>query len=315
MDMTDNDRKSGMSNEGELSSDSNIFTDEESARLDFTGLFSDRFTNVRLLYSSPRGSTEIHTATRYGKRFALKGLKSEHRDDPILNMCMAKEFEIGISLDHPYIRRTIGLENVEGLGKRIILEYIDGLSLAEMLAAGSPTQQSAFETARQTAEALTYLHSRQIFHRDLKPENIMILHNGGNVKVIDFNLSDRDDYVILKNPAGSQKYMAPEQSKPDSLPSPEADYYSLGVVMRELAAASGDKRLRHAAALCMDPDPLSRRKGVDYILNDGITATPSSSVMGGILASRWLTYLFGAVCAILSAFIALHYLNLTINPL
>ncbi len=119
-------------------------------------------------------------------------------------MCMAKEFEIGIALDHPNIRRTIGLENVEGLGKRIILEYIDGLPLSTLLADNSISAEKAVSVALQLADALRYLHSKQICHRDLKPDNILVPHQGDNVKVIDFNLSDRDDFLVLKNPAGSK---------------------------------------------------------------------------------------------------------------
>ncbi|MDE6633020.1 MAG: protein kinase, partial [Muribaculaceae bacterium] len=190
-------------------SDSSIHADEESARLDFAGIFSNKFSNISLLYNSSNGATEIHTATRYGKRFALKGLKKDRLDDPISNMCLAKEFEIGISLDHPNIRRTLGLENVDTLGKRIVLEYIDGIRLSEMISEKSISPEKAGAMALQMADAVRYLHGKQIFHRDLKPDNILVSHQGGNVKIIDFNLSDRDDYVILKHPAGSKRYMAP----------------------------------------------------------------------------------------------------------
>ncbi|MDE7408824.1 MAG: protein kinase [Muribaculaceae bacterium] len=286
--------------------DSGIYTSEESGHLDLAGMFSSKFSNINLIYRSERGATEIHAATRYGKRFVLKGLGSEHRDDPVYSMCMAKEFEIGITLDHPNIRRTIGFENVDGLGKRIILEYIDGSTLAEILSTGGITPERASTIAVQIADAIRYLHGKQICHRDLKPENILITHKGDIVKVIDFNLSDRDDYIVLKNPAGSKRYMAPELADPDSAPTPETDYYSLGVIMKDLAEASGNRHLGRAAAQCMDNDPRNRRHGI-AILEAGNDLQESTSLPDRILSSKPLTYILSAICIFLAAFIAYHY--------
>lgn len=288
--------------------DSGLYTDKESASLDLTGIFSNKFSNINLLYRHEHGASEIHTCTRYGKRFVLKGLRSEYRDDPVFNMCMAKEFEIGITLDHANIRRTIGFEDVDGLGKRIILEYIDGETLAGALSKGSLTSDKATSVAIQVADALKYLHSKQICHRDLKPENILISHQGDTVKIIDFNLSDSDDYIVLKNPAGSRRYMAPELSEPDSKPTPETDYYSFGVIMQELSEASGNRQLEFVAKRCMDYDPCKRKEGIK-LLEKGIPSTYDSSEENSILSSRILTYFLAAICIILSAFITIHYIS------
>ena len=294
----------------ENDSDSSIHADEESARLDFAGIFSNKFSNISLIYSSSTGATEIHTATRYGKRFALKGLKKDHLDDPISNMCLAKEFEIGISLDHPNIRRTLGLENVDDLGKRIVLEYIDGIRLSEMISEKSISPEKAGAMALQIADAVRYLHGKQIFHRDLKPDNILVAHQGGIVKVIDFNLSDRDDYVILKHPAGSKRYMAPELSEPDAMPTAEADIYSLGVILSDLADASGNRSLARAAALCMHPDPSKRMKGLDMIDASYEKEYEKDTWGTQILSSKALTYILSGLCIMLAAFITIHYKNI-----
>ena len=71
-----------------------------SESLDLGGLFSHQFTNITPVYSSSHGPTEIYSATRYGKRFILKGLKEQYRNDPIYTIALAKEFEIGITLEH-----------------------------------------------------------------------------------------------------------------------------------------------------------------------------------------------------------------------
>lgn len=306
MDKSDHDNMLNHQHGEHSDADSGIYTDGESARLELAGIFSNRFSNINLLYRSPRGATEIHAATRYGKRFVLKGLRREYRDDPVCNMCMAKEFEIGITLDHPNIRRTVGFEEVDGLGKRIVLEYIDGVTLAETLSAGNIPPERAESIALQVARAMSYLHGKQVCHRDLKPENILLPYQGDMVKVIDFNLSDRDDYIVLKNPAGSRRYMAPELSDPDAVPTPATDCYSLGVIMKDLADASGSRRLEQAALKCMDPDPRKRSEGL-IILATGTDPQAPSSLPDRILSSKALTYILISICLLLSAFIALHY--------
>lgn len=270
------------------------------AQLDFGGLFSNRFTNVMPLYSSPNGATEIFTATRYGKRFVLKGLKEQYRDDPIYNLALAKEFDIGISLDHPNIRRTLGLETVEGIGRVIVLEYVDGTPLDTLLAAGTLTVADARSIASQTADALGYVHAKQVYHRDLKPANIIVSHHCNVVKVIDFNLSDSDEFVILKNPAGSRRYMAPEQQNLKARPSAVADIYSFGVILDELAAASGDDGLSAIAARCTSHNPDRRPQSVDRIKLPACRPSALQS-LSNLLSSKALTYIMLCVCAALAA--------------
>lgn len=67
----------------------------------------------------------------------------------------------------------------------------------------------------------------------LKPSNVMITHNGGYVKLIDFGLADTDSHTILKQPAGTLSYMAPEQAQMAQA-DVRNDIYSLGVIMQEM---------------------------------------------------------------------------------
>ena len=225
-------------------------------------------------------------------------------------MALAKEFEIGIQLDHPNIRRTIGIETVDGIGKAIILEYIDGYPLNEIVAGGKLNMMDGRSIIGQIADALGYLHSKQVFHRDLKPSNILVSHLGNAVKVIDFNLSDSDEFIILKNPAGSRKYMAPEQLKAGAVPSAATDIYSLGVIMKELAAVTGDEELELIAERCTNQNAEKRPQSIPHIK----LPAPQPSIahsLSTFLSSKILTYVMVCICLALTMTIA----HLLLNPL
>ncbi len=284
-------------------SDSSYLTGSgKTASLDLGGLFSNAFSNIKPLYESRIGTTQLYTATRYGKRFVLKGLKEEYRNDPIFNLAMAKEFEIGIGLEHPNIRRTISLEKADGIGQAIVLEYIDGRPLETMLKEKTMSISQGRAICRQIADALGYLHSHQSLHRDLKPANILVTFNGDTVKLIDFNLADNEDFIILKNPAGSGRYMAPELLEPGAAPTPEADIYSLGVVAGEIAEATVDRILQAAAEKCRSKIPSKRIEGFKMLKEGSMRKSPKI-LLDQFLSSKWLTYLLATICTLLTAII------------
>lgn len=277
--------------------------DDHSVRLDLGELYSTEFTNIRPYYSSPNGPVELYTANRYGKRYILKGLKQQYRNDPIYTMSLAKEFEIGIQLDHPNIRRTIGLETINGLGSVIVLEYIDGCSLQTLLASSALNISTGRAIASQIAEALHYIHSKQVYHRDLKPANVLVSHNGNVVKIIDFNLSDSDESIILKNPSGTRCYMAPEILKHDTKHPAVADIYSFGMVIEELAEATGDDQLAQSARKCTNANPDKRPQSVGYITLPSATLSTADK-LAHLLSSHVLTYILIGILAVLTAIIA-----------
>lgn len=285
-----------------------LTADGKEAAIDMGSLFSNTFSNFSPLYRSEASPTQLMTATRYGKRFVLKGLKEAYLNDPIFRLALAKEFEIGFSLDHPAIRRTLSLERIESLGDVIVLEYIDGATLSSLIREGRLTAQRGREICRDIAEGVDYLHGKQILHRDLKPSNILITHHGGAVKIIDFNLSDSDSFIILKNPAGSGKYMAPELLTPDAKATPEADIYSLGVIAKEIAEATSDPQLMEAARICMDEDPGCRAEGFRMIKENRLPSA-TAKAFDRILSSSRLTAALLILCGALGAFIAYHYIN------
>ena len=128
-------------------------------------------------------------------------------------------------LQHPMIVSVYSLEEVSGLGLCIVMEWIDGITLKEWLQQKEHTQEQHRHVADMLLDALAYVHSRQTQHRDLKPSNIMLTNDGQHLKLIDFGLSDTDSHAILKAPAGTEGYMAPEGA---------SDIYSLGCILREM---------------------------------------------------------------------------------
>ena len=208
------------------------------------------FDNIREVYVSASGHTRLFSATRYGKRYMLKCLKPDFLYTPVYRQALVKEFEIGLQLDHPHICRTIGMEEVEGIGAAIVIEYIDGDTLKDVMDANALTADTAHRITEQLADALEYMHSKQIIHRDLKPSNIMVTHNGHDAKLIDFSLADSDAFNVLKQPAGTSGYIAPEQLLPGAKADVRADIYSFGKVLKDMASATGDRRMLHAATIC-----------------------------------------------------------------
>ena len=184
---------------------------------------SNEFTEFTSIPS--RGAFLLTRAKRQGRWWVLKGLKEEYREDSVYRALLQKEYEITSQLQHSMVVFAFSLEEVEGFGLCIVMEWIDGLTLKEWLAEGGHTRKERRHVADMLLEALAYVHSRQTQHRDLKPSNIMLTHKGQNLKLIDFGLSDTDSHAILKAPAGTEGYMAPEGP---------SDIYSLGCILREL---------------------------------------------------------------------------------
>ena len=164
-------------------------------------------------------------AKRYGRWWMLKGLKEEYRHDSIYKTFLQKEYDILSQMQHPMVVTAFSFEEVEGLGRCIVMEWIEGQTLKEWLAQGKHSRKERRRMADMLLEALAYVQSRQTQHRDLKPSNIMLTHGGQYLKLIDFGLSDTDSHVILKAPAGTEGYMAPDGP---------SDIYSLGCILREL---------------------------------------------------------------------------------
>lgn len=223
------------------------------------------FTDIRECYVSNSGYTRLLRARRFGKTYMLKCLKKDFLFIPMYRMALNKEFEIGLQLEHTNICRTIGMETLTDLGPVIILEYIDGDTLESFMSKELLTKALARKFFVQIKDVLQYIHNKQTIHRDLKPSNIMVTHNGQNIKLIDFSLSDNDTFNVFKAPGGTTGYIAPELFKPNAKSDIRCDIYSFGVLTSYLAQTTHDKSMKQVALKCMNHNPELRPKNMAEI--------------------------------------------------
>lgn len=249
------------------------------------------FTNISEAYVSKSGFNRIFSAVRYGKRYMLKCLKPDFAYTPTYRQALMKEFEIGLQLDHPNICRTISMEPVGELGDCIVMEYVDGETLEVAVKGGNMTEDKVRKTASQLLDAMEYMHAKQTVHRDLKPSNIMLTHRGGDVKIIDFGLSDSETFCVLKIPAGTRGYMAPEQLKPDAQSDPSADIYSFGKVLEYMAEAVRSKSLARVGQKCAAADRARRPADIAQVRRLMADGERSFAVVNALLIALALVLL------------------------
>ena len=209
---------------------------------------------LELLHRSVKGFCEIYRAEKFGQFVVLKALKPQYREDPVYEALLRKEFEIGYGLNDPHIYRTWHFRRLPELGNCIEMEWVDGVSLAERFAEEKPSEALLRKIAAELCDAVAYLHARQVIHRDIKPSNILITHSGDNVKLIDFGLADADDSAILKMPAGTQRYLAPEVLA-GRVADMRTDIWAVGKVLSELTAGPRGPHARVLRKACREnPD-------------------------------------------------------------
>ena len=139
---------------------------------------------------------------KLGREVALKVLPPHFAGDPERLARFQREAQVLASLNHPNIASIHGLEDSDGT-PALVLELVEGPTLADRIAAGRVPIEEAIRIARQIAGALAAAHEHGIIHRDLKPANIKLTPSGA-VKVLDFGLAK------LTGPAESGHYSTRE---------------------------------------------------------------------------------------------------------
>jgi len=135
------------------------------------------------------GMGEVYRArdTKLGRDVAIKILPRLFTSDPGRLARFEREARVLASLNHPHIGAIYGLEDADGV-RALVLELVNGETLADRIARGPIPLNEAMTMARQIADALEAAHEKGIVHRDLKPANIKISPDG-IVKVLDFGLA------------------------------------------------------------------------------------------------------------------------------
>jgi serine/threonine-protein kinase len=199
------------------------------------------------------GMGEVYRArdTRLGRDVALKLLPAAVADDTERLARFQREAQVLASLNHPNIGAIYGLEQLTS-ARFLVLELVEGGTLASRLERGAVPLEEVIEIARQIALALQAAHDKGIVHRDLKPSNVAFTQ-AGDVKVLDFGLAKLGDCAdasataashtpTITSPAlmtgvgallGTAAYMSPEQARGKPADK-RSDVWSFGCVLYEM---------------------------------------------------------------------------------
>jgi len=228
---------------------------------------------VALLGSGGMGEVYCARDTKLQRDVAIKVLPAAFTSHPERLARFEREARVLASLNHPNIGGIYGFDESDGV-RALVLELVDGATLAELVALGPLSMTKALKAARDIADALEATHEKGIVHRDLKPANIKITE-GGTVKVLDFGIAKvfADDSAGLDGFAssgttveetrdglilGTAAYMSPEQARGKPLDK-RTDIWAFGCVLYELltgrkAVGAGDS-LSYVVAAILEREP------------------------------------------------------------
>ena len=200
---------------------------------------------------------EVYRArdTKLGRDVAIKVVADVFLSDAERLARFEREARVLATLNHPHIGAIYGVEEADGI-RGLVLELVEGATLAERLAFGPLPIQEALIVAHQIADAIEAAHEKGVIHRDLKPANIKITSDG-TVKVLDFGLAkvfaeegsgndlsqvppftiegtiERTREGVI---AGTAAYMSPEQARGKAVDK-RTDIWAFGCVLYEMLTA------------------------------------------------------------------------------
>jgi serine/threonine-protein kinase len=222
------------------------------------------------------GMGEVYLAldTKLDRKVAIKVLRADSLADERLKKRLLREAQAAAKLDHPNICAIYDVNEADSI-TFIVMQYLEGESLAEKMVRKPLELSAALALAEQAAEGLAEAHAHGVVHRDIKPQNLMITPRG-QLKILDFGLakqtrpSDSVDFeaptdTLLSTPGrvvGTMPYMSPEQVQGEPL-EPCSDIFSLGVTFYEVLAGKHPFKDKSAAItmsriMLSDPIPTER---------------------------------------------------------
>jgi serine/threonine protein kinase len=217
------------------------------------------FEVVREIGRGGMGVVFLARDTKLGREVAIKALPDGLAGDRDRLARFGQEARTLASLNHPNIASIYGLEEVDAR-PYLVLEYVTGETLDQVLRRGPLPLGEALAVARQLAAAVEYAHGRGVVHRDLKPSNVMVPGGEATVKVLDFGLAmalaqegrDGTPLDVSQSPTtpgispatqagmvlGTAGYLSPEQAR-GRRADRRADIFSFGCILFEMLAGLG----------------------------------------------------------------------------
>ncbi len=233
---------------------------------------------------------------RLERPVALKVLASHLAGDAEFRSRFLREARIASRLHHPCLVGVFDITEIDGL-PAIVMELLPGGTLEH----GRLTR----DHAAALADALAYAHAAGVVHRDLKPANLLRTADGG-VKIADFGIARAVEETLVTQVGtvlGTLKYLAPEQAEGRPV-GPEADVYSLGVVLDELLDGR-PKEIRSLLERCLAREPSARPAAAEVAAElRGDTLVAPTLVLRRVGRRRWtLPWLLGlgAAAAVVAA--------------
>src|ERR1041385_8572447 len=262
-------------------------------------LVSRRIAHYRIIHKLGAGGMgEVFLAedTKLERKVAIKTLPAKSIDDAQARRRLFREARAAATLDHPNIC-GIHEVNEDGDCVFIVMQYVEGETLAQRLLEATLTTDEVLDIGIQVAEALSEAHARGVIHRDIKPQNVIITPRG-QVKVLDFGLAriaqaeetmspeaktitqlTEEGYIV-----GTVAYMSPEQLKGQPIDT-RSDLFSFGVMLYECAAGKppftgGSKIEISSKVLQVDPRKPSEvnpgiPKGLEKIILRAMAKEPN----------------------------------------
>ena len=183
---------------------------------------------------------EVYKArdTRLNRIVAVKVVSRRLASDADFRARFDREAHLVSRLNHPNICTLFDVGRQDELDY-LVIEYIEGASLAVLLKEGPLDLQRALDVAVQASHALAHAHQQRIIHRDIKPANLMVTRSG-TVKVLDFGVAKVQEPADASRSGaalGTLAYMAPEQLRGEAV-HPATDVWSLGCLLQEMLTGS-----------------------------------------------------------------------------
>jgi serine/threonine protein kinase/alpha-tubulin suppressor-like RCC1 family protein len=203
----------------------------------------EKLDEFEMLGEIGRGGTSIVYHARdsaLGREVAIKVVQACFRNDPENLARFAQEARLLAGLRHPNIVSAFSVKQLRGGGLALVMEYIRGPTLREVLRAdGAVPVERAEQILREVGGALSAAHARGIVHRDVKPDNIFLEEPTGRTLLADFGIATHLDspsgLTMVGTAVGTPNYMSPEQIDGQGIDG-RSDLYSLALIGWEMLA-------------------------------------------------------------------------------